>query len=729
VNSNPGNVELPAPLHRQLIEQVRKGDREALARLVTLDQASLYHFMLRRLGHREDAADATQEVVRRVIVSLSSLRDPDAYRGWLFRIALVVCQEILRCRNTQQNVLRKSDQARLPQETRIANRAELAELREYVRQAVDQLDDEYRTAILLRYEQCLSYSDIAEATRSPVGTVSKRLHVAHEKLLKLLAAAGASVTLGWVAETLAGVSIDPLPASAAEKIKLALREAGPLRRPFSLSTAASGGLLVVAAVLVSGTGLLFRAARRSEVERELSGDAPHRDRSQASPRSSQVPPKIIPGVGPAPLPVEEAVARATIQGVVRDRDTRFPIPGAEVWIEENRGFPRRRVSAISGADGSFSLEAPAGSYLLDALAAGYVRHDIERSIEANRPEPEGQETDHAKAGHNVIDVGLDSGQRVSHSVDLLRAGEIRGTVVDRRGHPVPEAQVILERHHYVFATPRFVNSYEMSYEPDGQTYKYQADCRGVFAIDHLYPEGSCRLTVSHKGFAPLDQEVPLRPGGIDVRLVLRDGLTLSGRVAGERREPVPGACLLVGVSGPGMSLSVADASSGPDGFFALSELLPEACLVAAYAPEYGVALVDVRGKDASPINLALPQALGKVSGLVLDELGQPLEGVSVSLHQYDLKAAGFQVRMAFLDAQGGGSLETGEDMFAAFLPQTVQPPRASSLSDGRFELGKLAFSPNLSAELTFCKDGYEAVTRTLSGPDFQAVTLTRKAKR
>jgi RNA polymerase sigma-70 factor (ECF subfamily) len=720
-------------MHSQLIDQIRKGDREALARLVTLDQASLYHFMLRRLGHREDAADATQEVVRRVIVSIQSLRDPDAYRGWLFRIAVIVSQETLRLRNAQQNVLRNRDEARLPRGKGTTNGADLADLRECVRQAVDQLDDEFRTAILLRYEQCLSYQDIAEATRSPVGTVSKRLHVAHERLVKLLTAAGASVTLGWVAETLADASIAPLPTLAAEQIQLALQESGPVRRRATFSPGAAGGALVVAAVLASGTGLLFRACRHSEVEREILVEARHRNRLETPSRSSQVLPKTSPSVGPAAVPLEEAVAAATIRGVIRDRDTRFPISGAEVWIEETRSFPRRRISANTGPDGSFSIEAPAGTYTLDALAAGYVRHEIEGDIEASRPEPGGQQIaprpDQGKARQDFIDVRLESGQAVSRSLDLIRAGQIRGAVVDSRGHPVPDAQVILEKHHFIFTAPKSETRMSMSYEPDGRTNKYQTDFRGVFAIDHLYPEGACRLNVSHKGYAPLEQEVPLRPGENDVRLVLRDGLTLSGRVAGERSEPVQGACLLVGVIELERTLRVAEASSGQDGSFVLSEQLPEACLVAAYAPEYGVALVDVRGKDASAITLALPPALGKLSGLVLDELGQPLEGVSISLHLYDLKADGLRVRIVFLDAQGNGSMEIEGDQFGAFLPQAYQPPRISSQSDGRFELGKLALSPDLSAELSFKKEGYEAVTRKLSGQDFQEVTLPRKTER
>jgi RNA polymerase sigma factor (sigma-70 family) len=707
-------------MHRQLIDQVRKGDREALARLVTLDQASLYHFMVRRLGHREDAADATQEVVRRVIVSLSSLRDPDAYRGWLFRIALIVSQEFLRSRDDQR---RQRMEARPGVGTTYG--ADLADLRECVRQAVDQLDDECRTAILLRYEQSLSYQDIAEATGSPLGTVSKRLHVAHERLLKLLTAAGASVTLACLAETLADASIAPLPASAADKIQHALRESGPGRRSTSFSPAGAGGVLVVVAVLVSGTGLLFRAGRHADAEREMPSEARLRNRALTTSRSSPVRSKVTPSVGPAAVPVEEAVAKATISGVIRDRDTRFPIPGAEIWIEETKGgFPPRRISARSGPDGTFSIEAPAGSYTLDALAAGYVRYDIQRDIDSSRPETG---PDQAKAAHDTVDVRPESGQAISRSVDLIRAGEIRGAVVDSLGRPVPEAQVILEKHHFIFSTPKSETRMSMSYDPDGLTYKYPADFGGVFAIDHLYPEGTCRLTVTHKGFAPLEQDVPLRPGSNDVRLLLRDGLTLSGRVAGERREPVLGACLLVGVREANKSLTAAESSSAPDGSFSLSELCPETCLVVAYAPDYGVALVDVREKDAGAITL--PPALGKVSGLVLDESGQPLEGVSVSLHQYDLKADGFKVRLVFLDAKGSGSMTTEPDVFGAFLPKEYQPPLASSQSDGRFELGKLALTPDLSVELTFLKEGYEAVTRTLSGPAFQDVTLLRKAER
>ena len=79
-------VAMPDDLEA-LVAQARNGDRESLERLVDRIQRPVYNLALRMLWHPEDARDATQEILIRVITHLGSFRGDSRFMTWVFRIA------------------------------------------------------------------------------------------------------------------------------------------------------------------------------------------------------------------------------------------------------------------------------------------------------------------------------------------------------------------------------------------------------------------------------------------------------------------------------------------------------------------------------------------------------------------------------------------------------------------------------------------------------------------
>ena len=65
----------------------RDGDRDALERLVAAIQDRIYALALRMLWHPEDAGDATQEILIRVVTHLSTFRGESAFSTWVYRVA------------------------------------------------------------------------------------------------------------------------------------------------------------------------------------------------------------------------------------------------------------------------------------------------------------------------------------------------------------------------------------------------------------------------------------------------------------------------------------------------------------------------------------------------------------------------------------------------------------------------------------------------------------------
>ena len=68
-----------------------------------------------------------------------------------------------------------------------AELAELASVRDELRGRLSQLPDRYRVALLLRYAQDLTYDEIAQVTRQPLGTVKSNVHRGLEMLRREMA--------------------------------------------------------------------------------------------------------------------------------------------------------------------------------------------------------------------------------------------------------------------------------------------------------------------------------------------------------------------------------------------------------------------------------------------------------------------------------------------------------------------------------------------------------------
>jgi len=75
------------PEDQNLVPRARAGDRKALEDLIERHQAWIYNIALRMLFHPEDAEDATQEILVKVLTRLSSFEGRSSFRTWLYRVA------------------------------------------------------------------------------------------------------------------------------------------------------------------------------------------------------------------------------------------------------------------------------------------------------------------------------------------------------------------------------------------------------------------------------------------------------------------------------------------------------------------------------------------------------------------------------------------------------------------------------------------------------------------
>jgi len=143
-----------------------------------------------RLASSRDAEDLAEEAFIRAWKSLDQLENPNAFLGWLLRIARNLATDHLRRRRKETSLdslgsdTVESAQWRNRGGNRVEDRVEQKEEAELVRIALQRLPERYRTVVSLRYLQGLSNQEMARSLGEPEGTIRNRLFRALGKLRK-----------------------------------------------------------------------------------------------------------------------------------------------------------------------------------------------------------------------------------------------------------------------------------------------------------------------------------------------------------------------------------------------------------------------------------------------------------------------------------------------------------------------------------------------------------------
>lgn len=182
-----------APSDQTLIDQCLAGRREAFGQLVERYQHRLYHGLLHALGSAEDAQDVAQEAFVNAFEKLASFKGQAAFYSWLFRIALNAAVSAKRkTRRMSASVETRRDESGLePADANPSSEPsyamDVAERQRLVRQALSELSEEFRTALVLKEMDGMSYEEIAQVVEVPLGTVRSRIHRARLELRSKLA--------------------------------------------------------------------------------------------------------------------------------------------------------------------------------------------------------------------------------------------------------------------------------------------------------------------------------------------------------------------------------------------------------------------------------------------------------------------------------------------------------------------------------------------------------------
>lgn len=149
----------------------------------------LYALSYRLTGNPDDARDLVQDVLLKVNKSLSTFR-PGSFKGWLYRITVNAFYDRKRREKRIRFQALPDDMSRFAEGELAPDPAEsLAKVRldDDIQEAICDLPEEFKAAVVLCDVVGLSYEEIAEQTGVAIGTVRSRIHRGRAQLRRRLA--------------------------------------------------------------------------------------------------------------------------------------------------------------------------------------------------------------------------------------------------------------------------------------------------------------------------------------------------------------------------------------------------------------------------------------------------------------------------------------------------------------------------------------------------------------
>jgi len=172
---------------RAWVEAARRGDESAFEQIFHRYQIPLFNMAQHLVGGPDEAEDVVQQAFIKAFRSLSTIREPGSLGPWLRRIVYTTSLDFLR---------RRKRRAEYPLDERLRHPGGAAmdpergtlvqEQQRMLQQALQQMSPRYRTYILLREFDGLSYDEIAVTLGEPITTVRVALFRAREQLRALL---------------------------------------------------------------------------------------------------------------------------------------------------------------------------------------------------------------------------------------------------------------------------------------------------------------------------------------------------------------------------------------------------------------------------------------------------------------------------------------------------------------------------------------------------------------
>ena len=179
---------------KSLVQAAQKGDMGAFEELVARHRDKIYARAYSMMRNEEEAIDLSQEAWVKAWQRLKQFQGESSFGTWMTRIVINLCLDQLRRHKRQRaESIEAMDEESGGVERHMpvvtvnpTEGLERVELRQRIDQALSQLSEAHRTAIVLCEFEGMEYKEIAKAMECSIGTVMSRLFYARRKMAALL---------------------------------------------------------------------------------------------------------------------------------------------------------------------------------------------------------------------------------------------------------------------------------------------------------------------------------------------------------------------------------------------------------------------------------------------------------------------------------------------------------------------------------------------------------------
>jgi len=179
------NVQ-PYELEQAVVARAAAGDEAAFAQILEAHRDMVYTICFRTLSNAHDAEEVFQDTFVSAFRNLPRFRGESKLSTWLYRIALNRCRDFLSSRHARQTRETASLDDEDNPHVQDQLRTDEGDARETVREAIDMIQEDYRTAINLHCIMGYSYDEAGELMGIPGGTVKTLVHRGKEALAEVL---------------------------------------------------------------------------------------------------------------------------------------------------------------------------------------------------------------------------------------------------------------------------------------------------------------------------------------------------------------------------------------------------------------------------------------------------------------------------------------------------------------------------------------------------------------
>jgi len=174
-----------------VVQKVQAGNVGAFDQLVQKYREPIFSVVYNMTGNREDASDLTQDAFIKAFQAIGRFKGKSSFFTWLYRIAVNGTMTFLKKNRRRrfvnyENINEEVAGAEILERLTAKNRTEkgvlVRELQEKLNESLQKLSPKHRTVVVLHEIEGLEHAEIAEITKTTVGTVRSRLHYAKQQL-------------------------------------------------------------------------------------------------------------------------------------------------------------------------------------------------------------------------------------------------------------------------------------------------------------------------------------------------------------------------------------------------------------------------------------------------------------------------------------------------------------------------------------------------------------------